>query len=52
MKRTLILADTRDLKDNEQIECRITVCGYHFIFAYMMAPASATVVNIEMILKI
>lgn len=38
---------TVKLEHGEQINCKITINDYRFIFAYMTAPASATVVDIE-----
>ncbi len=43
------LAATLSLANGEQKECRITLRDYRFIFAYMMAPASATATSIEML---
>jgi len=41
------IADALVIEDGGQIDCTITVSDYRFIFAYMMAPASATVISIE-----
>jgi hypothetical protein len=37
------------LEHGEEMSCKITISEYRFIFAYMTAPASATVVDIEIL---
>jgi hypothetical protein len=41
------LADIIKVEFEEELECRITISEYRYVFAYMMAPPGATVVNIE-----
>ena len=41
------LAAELALGEDEQRECQIVISDYRFIFAYTMAPASATLVSIE-----
>ena len=43
------VAATVQIAAGQQKDCRITVKDYRFIFAYMMAPASATATSIEML---
>lgn len=41
------IADTLNIEG--EVECEITVSDYRFVFAYMMAPASATVVDVDLV---
>lgn len=41
------LDETVKLEHGEEMDCEITISDYRFIFAYMMAPDNATVVDIK-----
>lgn len=43
------LGNPVSLNGEESLDCTITLSDYRFIFAYMMAPASATVVGMEVV---
>ena len=43
------ITNTLVLEYGDEIECKIAIIDYHFIFAYMMAPSKATVISIEIL---